>query len=170
MIDGDETICHIVQAIKQFCFGFETMNDTSDLFNDGSPARVFYLNSIYNYIAVFYLLDKGNDPMGGALYKLLKPFGWEDTLHEINLLLNASLGKTTFGEIIKTFRNKAIVHFENRDKGLDSIYEKINMEEPENQILLQKIMTNVYLKTRQLAIVLIKKSNFKLKDFGIVEI
>ena len=66
------TITKIVFAIKQFCYGFETMNEMSDKFGDGSPIISFYINSIYQYIAVFYLLNKENNPMGGTFYKLLK--------------------------------------------------------------------------------------------------
>ena len=61
----EETTVFIIYSIKQFCFGFEAMSEISDHYRDGSPAKAFFLNAIYQYLAVFYLIDKGSNPIGG---------------------------------------------------------------------------------------------------------
>ena len=58
MTDLQQTLVFLIHAIKQFCFGFEQLNDTADDIDDGSAAKAFYMASLYNYICVFYLLDK----------------------------------------------------------------------------------------------------------------
>ena len=125
-----ETLVFLVHAVKQFCFGFETLNETADDLEDGSAAKAFYMAAIYNYIAVFYLLDKGGDPIGGTFYKTLKLHGLEDVLDPIQSIVETPMGSTTFGELVRGFRNKIIVHTNYRDSDLDRLYAAVNMKDP----------------------------------------
>ena len=90
-MDLEEMAVFVVHAIQQFCFGFETMNNSSEEFADGGPAKAFFLNAIYHYLAEFYLLDKGTKEMGGALYDTLKRHGLEGLLDPMKKVLEEPL-------------------------------------------------------------------------------
>jgi len=62
----------IIHQIKQFLYGFEVMNEISNKISVGSPRQAFYMNSVYNYLSIFFLLDKSDNRMGGSIYKELK--------------------------------------------------------------------------------------------------
>ena len=72
----------------------------------------FYMNSLYSYIANYFLLDNGvNDPIGGNLYPALEEIGLQDNLNDIITILNTRIDSLEFKEILRTFRNKVIVHY-----------------------------------------------------------
>lgn len=168
MNDLENTIVFLIHWIKQFCFGFDKMNEISNEYEDGSPAKAFYLNAIYHYIAIFYLLDKGpSDDMGGTFYKILKPYGFDDLLKPIQKIIQTSIGKTTFGEIIRVFRNKAIVHSNYRDADLDRIYAQVDMEDPNIAKQFRNLLIELYNQTISLAVSLINKIGLELEQFGI---
>ncbi len=162
-----ETLTFLIHAIKQFCFGFDKMNETADEYEDGSPARAFYMNAIYQYVAIFYLLDKGStDFMGGAFYKALKPHGLEGLLKPIEGILQTPIGSTTFGEIVHVFRNKAIVHSNYGDADLGRIYSQANMEDPNIMKQFHELLWDLYIQTKSLAVSLIKSVGLQPEQFG----
>jgi hypothetical protein len=165
-----ETVVFLVHSIKQFCFGFERLDEVARSCEPGSPAIAFYMSAIYQHIAVFYLLDKGQqDAMGGTFYKALKQIGHERLLEPARQVLDTPLGSTTFGELIRVFRNKAIVHTSYRDSDLDRLYKAVNMEDPQVASKFQETLLDVYHVTRLLAPDLIERTGFRLEDFGIRE-
>lgn len=129
----NEAVVFIVHAIKQLVYGFERLDEIADAASDGSAMKAFYMNAIYNHIAAFYLLDKGDKPMGGAFYPALVGVGLERLLQPVDLVLTRPMGSTTVGEVIRVFRNKAIMHSGYRDADLDRIYAAVDMELAENQ-------------------------------------
>lgn len=126
------------------------------------------MNAIYQHIAVFYLLDKGQqDSMGGTFYKALKRIGFEQLLEPIRKVLDTPIGSTTFGEVVRVFRNKAIVHSSYRDADFDRLYKAANMDDPQIAKKLQETLLRVYYLTRLLAPDLIENVGFRLEDFGL---
>src|SRR6059036_2919248 len=92
----------------------------ADQYPDGTPPKAFYLSALYNYVAVFYLLDKPkNKPMGGAFYPSLERHGLQYLLDPIQTLLREPMGTTTFGEVVRVVRNKVVVHSTYRDSDLN---------------------------------------------------
>ena len=163
-----ETLVFLVHAVKQFCFGFETMNDHADEYEEGSAAMAFYMNAIYNHIVAFYLLDKEkNDPMGGSFHKALKLHGLEDALKPIREILESPVGSTTFGEVVRVFRNKVAVHTSYLDRDLDRIYEAADMHVPENVGRFHDLLLRTYQQTKLLPIALIERAGLDPADFGI---
>jgi len=167
----EQTLVFLIHAIKQFCFGFETLNDNADRYQDGSAAKAFYMSAIYNYLAVFYLLDKNKgDPVGGCFYGALKPHGLADILEPIRETLESPVGTTTFGEIVRIFRNKAIVHARYRDDDVDRIYAAADMADPAIAAEFHALLWQVYEQTRSLPVAMIRRCGLKLEDFGIREV
>jgi hypothetical protein len=166
-----ETVMFIIYAIKQFCFGFEKLDETADDYADGSVGKAFYMTAVYQYLSIFYLLDqRSNQPMGGTFYKALSPLGLESLLDPMKAILAEPLGQTTFGEVVRIFRNKGVVHPNYHDADLDRIYEAVDMEHPEVQKHFQQLLVWIYLETKSLAITLAKMTGHPLSDFGITEI
>ncbi len=161
----EETALFIVHAIKQFCFGFELMDNLADNYADGSAGKAFFLNSIYQYLAIFYLIDRGSKPMGGAFYPALEKHNLQNLLDPARNVLKSKLGNTTFGEVIRMFRNTAIVHTGYSDSDTDRIYKKVDMSELKFQQEWQRLLLKIYKETRLLAIRLAKASGRKLSDF-----
>jgi len=165
-----EAVVFLVHAIKQFCFGFERLDEVARSCEPGSPAIAFYMSAIYQHIAVFYLLDKGKqDAMGGTFYKALKWIGHERLLEPIREVLDTPIGSTTFGELVRVFRNQAITHTSYHDADLDQLYKSANMEDPQIARKFQDTLLAMYHLTRLLAPDLIERTGFRLADFGIRE-
>ena len=72
--------------------------------------------------------------MGGSVYPALERHGLADLLAPVKAVLDKPLGNTTFGDAIRVFRNKAIVHSTHVDADLERIYKTVNMSRPENQM------------------------------------
>ena len=120
MTNVAETVAFVVHAVKQFSFGLERLSGIADQYPDGTPPKAFYLSALYNYVAVFYLLDKPkNKPMGGAFYPSLERHGLQYLLDPIQTLLREPMGTTTFGEVVRVVRNKVVVHSTYRDSDLN---------------------------------------------------
>jgi len=163
-----ETVVFLTHAVKQFCFGFETLNRTADDFADGSAAKAFYMTAIYNHVTVFYLLDKkSREPMGGAFYKALKPLGMADALDPIRAIIETNIGSTTFGEIVRVFRNKVIVHTNYRDDDLERIYAAADMEDPQVAEHFHSLLWDLYAETKLLPVELIQRLGLNPEEFGI---
>jgi hypothetical protein len=168
MTNLQQTLVFLIHAIKQFCFGFEQLNETADDMDDGSAAKAFYMASLYNYISVFYLLDKQpGDPHGGTLYKALRPHGLDDHLAPIAATLQRPVGTTTFGEIVRVFRNKAIVHTTYSDADLDRIYASADMQDAAVAQTFNDALWDIYAETKLLPVNLIRSAGMSPEDFGI---
>ncbi len=169
MANLDETAVFLVHAVKQFCFGFETMNEVSDSVEAGSPLQAFYMNAIYHYVATFYLIDGEGKPMGGAFYPALKQHGLERLLDPVRQVLGTPLGETTFGEVVRVFRNKVLVHTQYGDADLRRIYAAADMEDPAVQARFRDGLFRVYIETKLLRVRVAEATGRPLADFGIRE-
>ncbi|MCA8973296.1 MAG: hypothetical protein KDC98_01175 [Planctomycetes bacterium] len=165
----EETAVFIVHAIKQFCFGFEEMDKLADEYADGSAGKAFFLSAIYQHLAVFCLIAPEGRPMGGAFYPALATHGLEELLDPIRPILREPLGWTTFGEVVRVFRNKALVHPGYSDADLDRIYRDVDMSRPEVARRWHELLVQAYVETKQLAVRVAKATGRPLSDFGIDE-
>lgn len=169
MPDRTETLTFLVHAVKQFCFGVETLNSNADRYEDGSAAKAFYTTSMYNYLSIFYLLDKGaDDAMGGTFYKALKPLGYQDALRPIQETLDTPIGTTTFGEAVRVFRNKVITHTSYQGTDFDRLYQHADFQDPEIGEQFLSLVAMVYMQTRELPLALAQRAGLNPTDFGIV--
>ncbi len=162
-----ETVTFVVHAVKQLSWGFERLNAIADDYEDGSPAKAFYLSAIYNYIAVFYLLDRADRPMGGAFYSALERHSLQHLLTPVDTVLRQSMGTTTFGEIVRVARNKAVVHPTYRDRDLDRLYSQVDMQDAANQSRFQNLLVELARETRELAWRLIQATGLPPEHFGV---
>ena len=162
----DETAFFVVHTLKQILYGFDQLDALGPDVDHGSPIKAFYLNSIYNYVALLFLLDGKGKLMAGSVYPALERHGLADLLYPVKAVLDEPLGGTTFGEAIRVFRNKAIVHSTHSDADLERIYEAVNMSRPENQMRWQELLERLYDAIKGLAISVARSTGRLLEDFG----
>ena len=168
MDDLQRTLVFLIHSVKQFLFGFEKLIEAADECEDGSAAKAFYMTSFYNYVSVFYLLDKkAGDLHGGTIYKALHPHGLDGHLTPITNILTRPIGSTTFGEIVRTVRNKMIVHTTYSDSDLDRIYSAADMAHPTIAQSFHECLWDLYHETRLLPVRLIEDMGLSPADFGI---
>jgi hypothetical protein len=165
--DLEETAVFLVHTLKQVLFGFDQLKALGDHVVDGSPAKAFYLNSIYNYIATLFLLDKKEWPMGGTAYRALQRHGLCNLLDPVKVLLDEPIGQISFGEIIRVFRNSAFVHGRHSDADLDRVYAEVDMTESINQVRFQNLLCRFYDVIMDLAVSIINASGRPSEDFGL---
>lgn len=157
-----ERVVFLIHALKQLLFGFEKLDEVAPSAAPGSAAIAFYMTAIYHHIAAFYLLDKGKvDPMGGAFYKTLQQLGHERLLDPVTRVLDKPIGATTFGEIVRRFRNKGVVHTGYRASDLDEIYQLADMYDLEIAGMFQESLQAVRDATWTLASDLIQETGYK---------
>jgi len=164
--DLDETAVFLVHTLKQVLYGFDQLDALADEVDPGSPVMAFYLGSIYNYIALLFLLDGRGKPMGGSVRPALERHGLADLVNPIKAVLDESLGSTTFGEVIRVFRNTAIVHSTHGDADLDRIYKAVDMSRPDNQMRWQQLLERLRDEIKSLAISIARSTGRPLEDFG----
>ncbi|KPK91483.1 MAG: hypothetical protein AMJ94_07205 [Deltaproteobacteria bacterium SM23_61] len=162
----DAVAVFLIHTLKQVLYGFDRLDSIADEVNPGSAAMAFYLSSIYNYIALLFLLDKKDKSMGGSVYRTLKPFGLEGLLDPIRATLEEPLGSVTLGEVIRVFRNTAIVHPTHSDADLDRVYAAIDMNAMENQQLWQDLMHRLRDDIKMLSLAIARSTGRPLSDFG----
>jgi|GEM_PF-2539675 len=163
----EETVVHILQPIKQFCYGYEKLRQTSREVPDGSPQSSFYATSIYHFIAVFYLIDKGKNEMGGSLYKALRAHDLQHLLGRVRETMEAPLGETNFGEVVRIFRNKILAHPKYHSRSLDRIYEKVDMEDPDVLKRFYNLIHRTYILTKGLSVQLAMETDATPEDIGL---
>lgn len=162
-----EKIVNIIFHLKTFWYGFEAMTNIAQEVEQGSPALAFYFNGIYHYIAAMFLLDKGQKQMGGMLYEALKEMELEHRIQSIEKTFSETLGETNFGEIIRKFRNKYLVHGNYQQTDLDGIYSDVDLREPETLARFNELLERLYYQTRELALDLCKDVEIPFEDVGI---
>jgi hypothetical protein len=164
--DLDETAVFLVLTLKQVLYGLDRLDAISDEVEAGSPAMAFYLASIYNYVAVLFLLDGKGKPMGGSAYPALDRHGLAHLLDPMKALLEEPLGSTTFGEVLRVFRNTAIAHSTHGDADLDRVYAAVDMGRAVNQARWQDLLHRLRGELEGLAPAVARATGRPLEDFG----
>lgn len=162
----DETAVFLILGFKQLLFAFDTLNSLEA--DDPDIRKAFYLNSIYNYIALFFLLHGEGKPMGGTVYPALERHSLTHLLEPMKRLLDEPMGSTTFGEVVRLYRNDAFVHPEYRTEDLDRVYASVDMEDRVNRERFQQLLVALYLEVRGLIVLIIEATGRPLSDFGII--
>lgn len=97
--------------LRSLLYGFERLNSEAIKTHEYSFSVRFYINSLYHFIAAYFLLDKGSNNMGGMVYKALNPMGLSPLLDQIQTILEREVEDgLLFGEFIRRLRNKFLVH------------------------------------------------------------
>ena len=93
--------------LQEYQYGYYQLlaGESAHLLPNSTPQR-FYFNALHVYVAAWFLTQ------GGFLRGALDGHGLEAHIAKIDACLERPVGKTTVGEIIRTFRNKYVVHNE----------------------------------------------------------
>lgn len=147
-----ERLNMVVSSLKEFCYGLDRLDEISMVSEQGSAQMRFYMNSLYEYTAKYYLLYKKISlPIGGNLYPALKELGLSNYLNPIISTLNEKIGNLDLQTILKTFRNKMVTHsnytFEMIEK---KIYEIEDLRKSENYGRFQELLQRLYGQTKEL--------------------
>ncbi len=144
-----EKLSLIVMSLKEFSYGLDRLDEISENVQQGSAQMRFYLNTLYEHVARYFLLyKKETDLLGGNLYSALKELGLQRYLNPIIDTLSQKIGELDLQNILLTFRNKMITHSKFSFESIESkIYEIEDLREPENynryQELIQKLFDQV---------------------------
>jgi hypothetical protein len=92
-------------SLKEFSYGLARLNEVAKGAPAGTAIIRFYMNSLYQYASNYFLVGGGN-----KLAHALQQLGSADLLEPIDRVLAMPLGDTTFGEIVRTFRDKFLTH------------------------------------------------------------
>jgi hypothetical protein len=135
----------IISTLHEFCYGAERLDEISFLTGSVSTPIRFYINSLYHFIATLYLLDKGNSPMGGMVYKTLAPMGFAPLLSRIQTVLEKPLeSDTSFGETIRKIRNDFLVHGTFSPNSISSLMSKTQLSNQSQQIKLAELIWELF--------------------------
>lgn len=100
-----EQVRMILLSLKEFSYGVDRLDEVAQVARPGSAMVRFYMNSLYQYASNYFL--------GGGAHKLanvVRSLGLSDLLAPIEGILRMPLDGTTFGEIIRMFRDKILTH------------------------------------------------------------
>lgn len=129
----------LISTLHGFCYGVERLDEASFVTGSDSPPVRFYINSVYHYIAALFLLNKGNDNLGGMVYKTLAPVGLSNLLDPIETILNKQMDEgISFGETIKIIRNKFLVHGTFSPTDISSLVKRTHLRELNQRLRLTK--------------------------------
>jgi hypothetical protein len=144
---GDrERVQLMLFSLKEFAFGFDMADRLSDGVEQGSAAMRFYMNSLYQYCCNYYLVGGAN-----KLRNVLKDIGSGDLLTPVETLLAVPLGETTFGEMLRTFRDKFLTHQTFTFRPIQiNIYRKYDMLDSDNATRFQMMVNCLFALTKQL--------------------
>ena len=162
----EETITFVVFDLKQVLYGFDRLDSVGGGASPGSTMMAFYLGAVYNLIALLFLLDGDGKSMGGSVYPALAKVGLSHHLDGVRSVLGAEIGNATFGEAIRTFRNKVMVHSKHRSSDLERPYDLVDMLDIEIQDRWQELLHRLRSQVWDLSVTLIRESGRSPEDFG----
>jgi len=141
-----EQVRLILTSMKEFSYGVDRLDA---LWSPDQPITAqirFYMTSLHQYCANYFLLTGAH-----KLRNVLVRLGSGDLLRPINELLATRLGDTTFGEILKTFRNKFLTHQSFTMDPIDrEIQSKFDLDDPSNSARLTDLIERLFRSTQQL--------------------
>lgn len=161
-----EVVVFMVHGLKRLDYGFHRLDEVSDA-ADASPQKAFYFDGIYNYVSAFFLLDSEDHPPGGTFHKVLADQDLQNLLDPVRSILDTPLGETTFREVIRLFRNRALIHTSHRDADLEVIYSKVDMEDRAVQEQFQNLLRDLRAACQQLAVALCHSASIDPRELGL---
>ena len=133
-------------SLKEFSYGYDRAAEVAEEVPPGAAKLNFYMSSLYQYFASYFLVKGAN-----KLRNKLEDLGCGDLLAPIEELLRVQMGDTTVGEIMRTWRDKALVHqtftFKPIEKG---VYSKVDLLDPDTGDLYSGIVTELFRRTQEL--------------------
>ena len=137
-------------SLKEFSYGIDRMDEIWKPGQEPGAQARFYMTSLHQYCANYFMLTGAH-----KLRDVLRALGSGDLLKPIEDLLATPLGESTFGEILKTFRNKFLTHqsftLDPVNRGIDA---KFDLDDPENSALLTDLIEKLFRQTKQLYVAL----------------
>lgn len=144
----------IVATLQTFIEGVEALDAVSFLTGPSSRKVTFFVNSVYHFIAALYLLNRDGDPMGGMVYKALEAIGLTQLLGPIKEILDREYAEgVSFGETVRTVRNKSLVHGTFSPEDIASLVKQTKMRNPSQLIRLADLIWELH---HQSAVLMLK--------------
>ena len=162
----DETVLLLVNTLRRLLYGFQCVDDFGPDVEDASPKAAFYLDAIYNYTALLFLLDGKGKPMGGSAYPALARHGLESLLQPVQSLLDEPIRDTTFGALVIAFRNKAIVHSSHSYSDLDKLSDRVDLGSDLDQLRWLSLLQALRARVAELEVDVMRASVRPASDFG----
>lgn len=136
----------LIGSLHELSYCFERLDYVSFLTGqDTSTPMRFYLNSIYHYLAAYFLLDKKGEPMGGTIYKVLSTMGLEDLLKPIDVVLKQAYSSgVTFEDVLRNIRNKFLVHGDFSPDGTQELVDRSNMHSLGQKLKLSEYLWDMF--------------------------
>ena len=132
-----------------FAHGYSRLKQVTDPARDGSPEQSFYLNSLRT-LCVNYFIGTSKRSSDMNIRKILEKHNLPHLLKPIDGILNTKLESTTFGEILKRFRNKFLTHELFQVSPLDDIYKEFDMRRKDNWIVYHLLEQDLFDETVKL--------------------
>jgi hypothetical protein len=145
-----EQVTMMLISLQEFSYGFERADAIADEVAPRSATLRFYMNSLYQYCCNYFLVGGAN-----KLSNVLQSIGSGDLLEPVREVLDRTMGSSTFGEIIRTYRDKMVTHpnFTTRIVRRD-IHSKFDLDDAANTIFLSGSVNDLFARTQELFIAL----------------
>jgi hypothetical protein len=135
----------IISTLHSFCYGVERLDEASFVTGPDSTPVLFYINSLYHYIAALYLLNKEGNPIGGMVYKALMPMRLSSLLDQIRGVLYKPMeGGISFGETIRKIRNDFLVHGSFSPEDISPIMKMTHLRDMTQRIHLTNLIWELF--------------------------
>ena len=91
-------------SFKEYLYGYKRLVTVVNNPKSSKTKVRFYYTSMYKYIADYFTLNNA------IVFKTLAEVGLSDLSKPIEELVKKPLGKISYGEFLRRFRNKSLVH------------------------------------------------------------
>ena len=137
-------------SLKEFSYGVDHMDEIWRPGQEPGAQARFYMTSLHQYCANYFMLTGAH-----KLRDVLRSLGSGDLLEPVEALLATPLGESTFGEILKTFRNKFLTHQSfTLDPVNRGIHAKFDLDSEQNSATLTDMIEQLFRHTQQLYVAL----------------
>ena len=138
-------------SLKEFSYGVDRMDEIWRPGQEPGAQARFYMTSLHQYCANYLMLAGAH-----KLRDVLRSLGSGDLLEPVEALLATPLGEeSTFGEILKTFRNRFLTHQSfTLDPVNRGIYAKFDLDGKQNSARLTDMIEQLFRRTQQLYVAL----------------
>lgn len=139
-------IREMLSSLKKFSHEFDRLDKIAHRIEGGSKKQRFYLNALFQHRADYIMVQGAN-----RLRDSLKRLECEDLLEEVEVLLATSLGDTTFETVIRTLREKLLVHQSSDFDDLQrDLVAQFDFTKPENEERISGLVYDLFDQTQVL--------------------
>lgn len=101
-----------------------------EIVGEGTRGRLREFGALH-LIAMMFLIDKADSPMGGFVYRILKSLGHSDLAEPFVAIFETPIGETTFGDLLRQVRNRLATHGELTEEALPAAIRRIRASQEE---------------------------------------